>query len=253
MISHRPVITCPVQFLERPLESDIVCTSDYVIHAGLGVRVERAVEARCIFVREVADADVELNVVPRVRADQVHVEHRFGLAVVRQVAWAATVCCLTDVTTAQVDSPVITEKPGAVIGPYKLLQQIGEGGMGVVYMAEQTEPVERRVALKIIKLGMNSREVMARFESERQALVLMSHPNIARAFEAGATDEGRPFFAMEYVRGLPITAYCDAQRLDTRRRLELFRQVCDGGLRWRTMYFATVAWEISMPSICSSP
>jgi serine/threonine protein kinase/tetratricopeptide (TPR) repeat protein len=118
--------------------------------------------------------------------------------------------------------------PSSVVGPFRLLQKIGEGGMGEVWEAEQQEPVRRRVALKLVKWGMDTKEVLARFESERQALVLMSHPNIARAFEAGATDEGRPFFAMEYVKGLPITAYGDAQRLDTRRRLELFRQVCEG-------------------------
>ena len=118
--------------------------------------------------------------------------------------------------------------PSSVIGPFRLLQKVGEGGMGEVWEAEQHEPVRRRVALKLVKWGMDTKEVLARFESERQALVLMSHPNIARAFEAGASDEGRPYFAMEYVKGLPITAYCDAQRLDTRRRLELFRQVCEG-------------------------
>lgn len=114
------------------------------------------------------------------------------------------------------------------IGPFRLLQKIGEGGMGEVWEAEQQKPVRRRVALKLVKWGMDTREVLARFESERQALVLMNHSTIARAFEAGATDEGRPYFAMEFVRGLPITSYCDAQRLDTRHRLELFRQVCEG-------------------------
>jgi non-specific serine/threonine protein kinase/serine/threonine-protein kinase len=118
--------------------------------------------------------------------------------------------------------------PSTFIGPFRLLQKVGEGGMGEVWEAEQQEPVRRRVALKLVKWGMDTKEVLARFESERQALVLMSHPNIARAFEAGASAEGRPFFAMEYVKGLPLTAYCDAQRLDTRRRLELFCQVCEG-------------------------
>jgi non-specific serine/threonine protein kinase/serine/threonine-protein kinase len=118
--------------------------------------------------------------------------------------------------------------PSTLIGPFRLLQKVGEGGMGEVWEAEQQQPVRRRVALKLVKWGMDTKEVLARFESERQALVLMSHPNIARAFEAGASAEGRPFFAMEYVKGLPITTYCDAQRLDTRHRLELFRQVCEG-------------------------
>jgi serine/threonine protein kinase/Tfp pilus assembly protein PilF len=120
----------------------------------------------------------------------------------------------------------ITEKPGTVIGPYKLLQQIGEGGMGVVYMAEQTEPVERRVALKIIKPGMDTRQVIARFEAERHALALMDHPNIARVVDAGTTETGRPHFVMELVKGVPITQYCDEHHLTPRERLELFVPVC---------------------------
>jgi serine/threonine protein kinase/WD40 repeat protein len=119
-----------------------------------------------------------------------------------------------------------TESPGAVIGPYKLLQQIGEGGFGVVYMAEQEQPVRRTVALKIIKPGMDSREVIARFEAERQALALMDHQNIARVLDAGTTDRGRPFFVMELVRGVPITEYCNNNRLTPRERLELFAPVC---------------------------
>ena len=119
-------------------------------------------------------------------------------------------------------------RPTHVIGPYRLLQRIGEGGMGEVWEAEQQQPVRRRVALKLIRWGMDTKEVLARFESERQALVLMSHPNIAKAFDAGSSDEGRPYFAMEFVKGVAINAYCDANRLDTRRRLELFCQVCDG-------------------------
>src|SRR5512139_826236 len=103
----------------------------------------------------------------------------------------------------------VTEKPGDRIGRYKLLQQIGEGGCGVVYMAEQEEPVRRRVALKVIKLGMDTKQVIARFEAERQALALMDHPNIAKVFDAGATDTGRLFFVMELVRGIKITDYCN--------------------------------------------
>ncbi|MCZ7638682.1 MAG: protein kinase [Verrucomicrobia bacterium] len=118
------------------------------------------------------------------------------------------------------------EGPGSVIGRYKLLEAIGEGGMGVVYLAEQEQPVRRRVALKVIKLGMDTKAVVARFEAERQALALMDHPNIAKVFDAGSTDTGRPYFVMELVRGLPITAYCDARRLSTRERLELFVPVC---------------------------
>jgi serine/threonine protein kinase len=120
----------------------------------------------------------------------------------------------------------ITEKPGTQIGPYKLLQQVGEGGMGVVYMAEQKKPVKRRVALKIIKPGMDTRQVIARFEAERQALALMEHPNIARVLDAGATDSGRPYFVMELVNGVPITQYCDEKHLSLRERLELFIPVC---------------------------
>jgi len=120
----------------------------------------------------------------------------------------------------------ITEKPGDLIGRYKLLQKIGEGGCGVVYMAEQEEPIRRKVALKVIKLGMDTKSVVARFEAERQALALMDHPNIARVLDAGATAAGRPFFVMELVRGIRITHYCDQQKLSTSARLELFIQVC---------------------------
>jgi WD40 repeat protein/serine/threonine protein kinase len=120
----------------------------------------------------------------------------------------------------------LTEKPGDRIGRYKLLQKIGEGGCGVVYMAEQEEPVHRRVALKIIKVGMDTRQVIARFEAERQALAMMDHPNIAKVLEAGATETGRPFFVMDLVRGIKITDYCDQNKLATGERLELFQQVC---------------------------
>jgi eukaryotic-like serine/threonine-protein kinase len=118
------------------------------------------------------------------------------------------------------------ERPGTVIGPYKLLQQIGEGGMGTVFMAEQTQPVQRKVALKVIKPGLDSRQVIARFEAERQALALMDHVNIARVFDAGATEAGRPYFVMELVHGVPITKYCDDNLLTPRERLELFVPVC---------------------------
>jgi WD40 repeat protein/serine/threonine protein kinase len=119
-----------------------------------------------------------------------------------------------------------TEGPGAVIGRYKLLQQIGEGGMGAVYMAEQEVPVRRRVALKIIKLGMDTKQVVARFEAERQALALMDHPNIARVLDGGTADTGRPYFVMELVQGVPITEFCDANKLPARERMRLFVQVC---------------------------
>src|SRR5262245_36805991 len=139
-----------------------------------------------------------------------------------------------------VDLP-LTEKPGTIIGPYKLLQQIGEGGMGVVFMAEQTEPIQRTVALKIIKPGMDSRQVIARFEAERQALAMMDHPNIAKVLDAGYVESplspggrgvggegaGRPYFVMELVKRAPITKYCDDHKLSLRQRLELFKPACE--------------------------
>jgi serine/threonine protein kinase len=120
----------------------------------------------------------------------------------------------------------IDEVVGTVIGRYKLLQQIGEGGCGVVYMAEQQEPVSRRVALKVIKLGMDTKGVIARFEAERQALARMDHPHIAKVLDAGATETGRPYFVMELVRGTKITDYCDQNNLSTRERLDLFIPIC---------------------------
>jgi tRNA A-37 threonylcarbamoyl transferase component Bud32 len=118
------------------------------------------------------------------------------------------------------------EKPGTIIGRYKILEKIGEGGFGAVYVAEQREPVKRRVALKIIKLGMDTRQVVARFEAERQALAMMDHPNIAKVLDAGATETGRPFFVMELVGGIKFTEYCDQNKLTTPERLKLFIQVC---------------------------
>jgi serine/threonine protein kinase len=123
--------------------------------------------------------------------------------------------------------PQIGERPGDSIGRYKLLEQIGEGGMGTVFMAEQTQPLRRRVALKVIKPGLDTRAVIARFEAERQALALMDHPNIARVYDAGATDTGRPYFVMELVRGAPISDYCRDRNVGLRERLELFMTVCD--------------------------
>jgi serine/threonine protein kinase/tetratricopeptide (TPR) repeat protein len=118
------------------------------------------------------------------------------------------------------------ESPATFVGPYKLLEQIGEGGMGTVWMAEQTDPIQRRVAVKVIKAGMDSKQVLARFEAERQALALMEHPNIAKVLDAGRTSSGRPYFVMELVKGQPITKYCDERRLGVRERLELFGDVC---------------------------
>ncbi len=126
---------------------------------------------------------------------------------------------------ATTDEP-ISERPGTVIGPYRLLEQIGEGGFGVVFLAQQLTPVRRPVALKILKPGMDTRQVVARFDAERQALALMDHPNIARVLDAGAAPDGRPFFVMELVKGVPITRFCDEHRLTPRQRLELFVPVC---------------------------
>jgi serine/threonine protein kinase/tetratricopeptide (TPR) repeat protein len=134
-------------------------------------------------------------------------------------AFAKTIDC-------PADKPPVAEGPGATIGPYKLLEQIGEGGFGVVFMAEQTHPVRRKVALKVLKPGMDTKQVIARFEAERQALAIMDHPNIARVFDGGATPSGRSYFVMELVKGVPITEYCDQNHLTPRQRLELFVPVC---------------------------
>jgi WD40 repeat protein/serine/threonine protein kinase len=124
------------------------------------------------------------------------------------------------------DAANLPQSLGTVVGPYKLVEEIGEGGMGTVYLAQQTDPVKRLVALKVVKPGMDSRQVIARFEAERQALALMDHPNIARVLDAGTTPGGRPYFVMELVKGVPITRYCDEHRLTPRQRLELFVPVC---------------------------
>ena len=139
------------------------------------------------------------------------------------------------------------EQPGTIIaGRYKLLEEIGHGGMGTVWAAEQTSPVRRKVALKLIKAGMDSRSVLARFEAERQALALMDHPNIAKVLDGGLTESGRPYFVMEYVKGVPITEYCDATTLSVEERLNLFIQVCS----------ATTLLGKVLPSngqVCASP
>ena len=122
------------------------------------------------------------------------------------------------------DSPA--EGPGTIIGPYKLLQQLGEGGMGTVFMAEQEKPVRRKVAIKIIKAGLDSAHILARFEQERQALAVMDHPNIAKVLDAGTTSTGRPYFVMELVKGIAITKYCDQEHLTPKERLDLFIPVC---------------------------
>ncbi len=123
--------------------------------------------------------------------------------------------------------PPFTSPVGSLIaGRYKIRQELGEGGMGTVYLAEQIQPVRRQVAVKLIKAGMDSKNVLARFDSERQALAIMDHPHIARVLDAGATDQGRPYFVMELVRGIPLTRYCDEHRLGLPERLGLFRQIC---------------------------
>ena len=133
---------------------------------------------------------------------------------------------LGDTQTVDVAAPGddVPEK----IGPYRILRALGEGGMGAVYLAEQRAPVRRRVAIKWIKQGMDTKEVIVRFQAERQALAMMSHPNIATVLDAGTADDGRPFFAMEYVRGMPITDYCREQRVGLEGRIALFQQVCHG-------------------------
>ena len=132
----------------------------------------------------------------------------------------------TEALMTTVDSTAPSERAATMIGPYKLLQQIGEGGMGTVFVAEQTQPVRRTVAIKLIKDGMDGRQVLARFGAERQALALMDHPNIAKVLDAGATEQGRPYFVMELVKGIPITRFCDERRLTLRERLELAIPVC---------------------------
>jgi WD40 repeat protein/serine/threonine protein kinase len=175
--------------------------------------LERTAPAdRAAYLDEACDGDSEL----RERVD-------------RMLVAQASAGSFLEVPVGEIDVTIdhpITEGPGTVIGPYKLLQQVGEGGFGVVYMAEQREPVRRKVALKIIKPGMDTKQVIARFEAERQALALMDHPNIARVFDAGATDSGRPYFVMELVKGIPLTEYCDRNQLSTRERLGLLITVC---------------------------
>src|ERR1035438_211882 len=139
-------------------------------------------------------------------------------------------CRAIDTPTESLDTPADQAPSGRTlperIGPYKILEVLGQGGMGIVYLAEQEKPIRRKVALKVIKLGMDTREVIARFESERQALAMMNHPNIAQVHDAGTTERGAPYFVMEYVPGLPVGDYCDKHRLSTRERLELFIPVC---------------------------
>jgi len=170
--------------------------------------LEREPGQRAAFLAEACRDDAEL----RREAESLIKRATIGAATLDDPAWE--------------NSP--DELAAKVIGHYHLLQKIGEGGMGEVWLAEQKEPVRRRVALKLVKTGMNTREVMGRFESERQALALMEHPAIAKVFDAGSTPDGAPYFVMEYVAGVPITEYCDNHRLSIKERLELFMQVCEG-------------------------
>jgi serine/threonine protein kinase len=172
---------------------------------------QQSPEARALFLDEACARDPEL----RARVDRLIKSHEL----------LGTFHDDPRTDAATIGQPV-TEMPGDTIGPYKLLQQIGEGGMGVVFLGEQTEPIRRTVALKIIKPGMDTRQVIARFEAERQALAMMDHPNIARVLDAGTTDSGRPYFVMELVKGVPLTKYCDEHRLTPQARLELFIPVC---------------------------
>jgi serine/threonine protein kinase len=126
-----------------------------------------------------------------------------------------------------VAAQMLMEQPGGRIDRYKLISILGEGGMGIVYLAEQERPVKRQVALKVIKPGMDSKRVLARFEAEQQALALMEHPHVARVHDAGLTESGRPYFVMEHVKGIPITEYCDKHRLSIEERLRLFLYVCE--------------------------
>jgi serine/threonine protein kinase/WD40 repeat protein len=174
-------------------------------------------EARAAYLKEVTGGDEPLR--QRIEA-LLQAGESAGTTFLKEPAVSAKTLFITT------NMLPVTEKAGDKIGRYKLLEQIGEGGCGVVYVAEQQEPVRRRVALKVIKLGMDTRQVVARFEAERQALALMDHPNIAKVLDAGATETGRPYFVMELVRGIKITDYCDKNNLSTAERLKLFISVC---------------------------
>lgn len=199
------------EFLESPL-----CPALGAIEADQGKMPHVAIDTHPpgewdSLLKQVCDADPELAA----RVKQLLNAHSAANSLLEG---------LPAVATLDLGSPA--EKPGTSIGPYKLLESIGEGGMGVVYMAEQREPMRRTVALKVIKPGMDTHQVVARFEAERQALAMMNHPNIAKVLDAGATELGRPYFVMELVKGVPVTEFCDHQKLDNRQRLELFVTIC---------------------------
>ncbi|MGA2854741.1 MAG: serine/threonine-protein kinase, partial [Verrucomicrobiota bacterium] len=187
-------------------------------------------DERKVFLDRACLGDAALRaMVDKLLASQPAAEKIFQEGGVARLPMAELSQSLEDSSGLAGDADELADKDefvGKRIGPYKLLQRIGGGGCGVVYMAEQENPVRRRAALKIIKLGMDTKSVVARFEAERQALALMDHPNIARVLDAGATESGRPFFVMELVRGIKITEYCDQHELDTGDRLKLFIQVC---------------------------
>jgi len=190
----------------------------------------RSPEERKAFLDEACNGDTALrSTVDKLLASQPAAENFFKEGGITRLPIQKLAETLEE-TPHLLDSVSASDQPdesiGKCVGPYKLLQRIGEGGCGVVYMAEQEKPVRRRVAFKIIKLGMDTRNVITRFAAERQALALMDHPNIARVLDAGATESGRPYFVMELVRGMKITEYCDQNGLDTAQRLKLFIQVC---------------------------
>lgn len=169
-------------------------------------------EARDTFLQQACESDRDL----RLRIEGMIAIHGYQDSVLDKTSQ-------TSFAPVEAKDPITT---GTMIGPYKLLQQIGAGGMGVVFMAQQEEPVRRKVAIKVIRHGMDSKNVIARFEAERQALAIMNHPNISRIYDAGVTDSGRPYFVMELITGLPITRFCDKRKLTLQKRLELFQKVC---------------------------
>lgn len=189
-------------------------TDDLRVRELLSEAMSRPTEARAAFLDEACGGDVELRAQVQTLVSSLE---RAGDFLAEPTV---------DRSEPTAGSAPLSEGPGTRIGRFKLLQLIGEGGFGSVFMAEQEQPVRRRVALKIIKLGMDSKQVIARFEAERQALAMMDHPNIARVLDGGTTDTGRPYFVMDLVKGIPITEYCDTQNLSARQRLELFAQVC---------------------------
>ncbi len=198
-----------------------------IFYAALDVK---APAERQAFLERSCAGDAGLRAaVEQMLATQADAEKFFGSGSPSSVSAVQLAAALAKAPRLHDTPPInvpVEEELGKRIGPYKLLQKIGEGGCGTVYMAEQEMPVRRRVALKVIKLGMDTKNVIARFEAERQALAMMDHPNIARVLDAGATETGRPYFVMELVRGVKVTTYCDEKNLDPRQRLDLFLQVC---------------------------